>query len=113
MHLNCRGRKIKIKTLKLSSFGKVFGLMFRTSDCDNILFEFDTDEKMAFHSFFCFFPFLILWLDEKNNVLDWKIVHPFELRISTSKSFRKVVEIPLNKRNMKVVHFFVGKERFK
>ena len=102
-------RQVEIPVRKAGFLGKIFGLMFRTRWTDNLLFEFKYPTRMSFHSFFVFFDFLVLWLDERNNVLDYEICGPFRARISTEKSFKKVVEVPLNRNNAKIVRFFDGK----
>lgn len=113
MEINYKGKKIEIKARELGFFGKITGLMFKTSLNDNLLFEFKSDVKMAIHSFFVFFSFLAIWVDEKNKVLEWRIVMPFTVAVLPKKPFRKLIELPLNKGNMKIFRFFVGKETFK
>jgi uncharacterized membrane protein (UPF0127 family) len=88
-----------------------FGLMFRGSRTDNLLFEFSKKGFRAITSFFVFFPFLAVWLDDKNNVVDWRVVKPFRFSINSKKKFRKLVEIPINDKNSKIIQFFVGKKR--
>lgn len=102
-------KRIFINARKVSFFGMIRGLMFRNSGCDNLLFSFSRPVKMRIHSFFVFFPFLAVWLDGKNRVIDWKIVRPFRLSIVPKKPFVKLVEVPLHKKNDKIICFFVGK----
>jgi uncharacterized membrane protein (UPF0127 family) len=92
-------KKIIIKNLKkLSEFQKGIGLMFHKLDkCPAMLFEFQKPTKMRIHSLFVFFKFAAVWLDDKNNIVDKKIVKPFRLSISSKKPFYRLVEIPLNK----------------
>lgn len=111
MKLIYRGRKIKVPARKVSFFGKVSGLMFRKRDTDNLIFE--NAKGLSLHSFFVFFVFLVLWVDDADNVLDFRIIKPFSLGVKSRKSFSKIVEIPLNKRNSKIIDFFVGEEKFK
>ena len=106
-------KKINLKVHKVSFFGRFSGLMFRTRKVENLLFEFSEDVNYSIHSLFVFFPFLAVWLDKNNNVVDKKIVFPFILSVKTKKMFRKLVEIPLNNENTKIVDFLVGKKRFK
>lgn len=90
---------IKIKNVKkLSEFQKGIGLMFhRKEKCPAMLFEFSHPTTMKIHSLFVFFKFAAVWLDNKNNVVDLKIVKPFRLSIGSKKPFYKLLEIPLNK----------------
>ncbi len=113
MKIYFNNKKIDISVEKLGFFGRISGLMFRSKETKNLLFDFEKDVSYKFHSMFCFFPFLILWLDKKNKVIDFKLVKPFILQIPSPKSFVKVVEIPFNNDNIEILQFFVGKERFK
>jgi len=100
IYLNKKEFEIPVK--KLSIFGKFRGLMFsRREKAEILLFEFNKPKRVIFHSLFCFFPFYILWLDEENNVLDWKKCGIWELKIvpkSTVKSFSRVIEVPISKK---------------
>jgi uncharacterized membrane protein (UPF0127 family) len=107
-----RGKYVEIPVRKMGFFGKIKGLMFK-SQRENLLFDFSSDTRIKIHSFFVFFPFLAVWLDEKNKLIEWKIVRPFTVAVSPKKPYRKLVEVPLNKKNSKIIRFFVGKETFK
>ncbi|MDD5700331.1 MAG: DUF192 domain-containing protein [Candidatus Nanoarchaeia archaeon] len=109
MKVYLKSKEININVKKTSLFGMARGLMFRTRETDSLLFEFKFPTRMRFHSFFVFFDFLIIWLDEKNNVLDYKVCKPFMPGIPTEKPFKKVIEVPLNRNNLKIVRFFDGK----
>ena len=89
---------------KLSYAGFLTGLMFKSKNSENLLF--DMPGEWGIHSFFVFFPFLALWLDEKNNVVDWKIVKPFSLFVKPKRKFSKLVEIPLNLKSQKIISIF-------
>lgn len=106
-------RSILFAVKQVSSLGKILGLMFHPKSTQNLLFAFSEDSETEFHSLFVFFPFLMLWLDEKKNVIEWRIVEPFSTAIRAGKKFRYVVEIPCNEHNAAVCKLFVGKERFK
>lgn len=99
-------KKIDIPVRKVSSFGKFSGFMFKTKDTENLLFEFSKKTGMRIHSFFVFFPFLAVWLDEKDRVIDSKIVKPFTLSVKPKKQFKKLIEISLNSKNKKIIDFF-------
>src|SRR3989338_779791 len=106
------GKEIVIKdTLKSNQFMKLTGLMFSIRErALPILFE--TKNPLSIHSFFVFYEFLAVWLDDKDNVVDYRIVRPFSIREIAEKEFSKILEIPLNRRYYDVVNFIVG-ERFK
>ncbi len=84
-------KKIEIPIKK--SLG-IRGLMFRRkNNAPILLFE----NVGALHSFFVFFPFIALWLDKNNNVVDLKIVKPFTLIVKSEKKSKKIIEISINK----------------
>jgi len=87
--------------------------MFKSYETGNLLFQFEKKGRYPIHSFFVFFPFLVLWLNNKNKVIEYKLVKPFKFRVVPKRHFSKIIEIPVNTRNKKIIKFFVGKERFK
>ena len=104
--INHSGKKLKIDARKMGFFMRGLGLMFRSRNSDNLLFDFSRDVKISFHSLFVFFPFIIIWLDSSNRVIEWRVVRPFSLTISPKRKFRRVVEVPLNEKNECIVRFF-------
>ncbi|MBX4211972.1 DUF192 domain-containing protein [Candidatus Pacearchaeota archaeon] len=96
---------------RLSFLGKATGLMFKSSSTQNLLFEFNGYVRASITSWFVFFPFMAIWLDDKNRILEWKVVDPFVLRILPKEKFRKLVEVPLHERNRKILDFVVGKRK--
>lgn len=73
--------------------------MFRKKEISPaLLFEFNKNTSLEIHSFFVSFSFLALWLDEKNNLLEKKIVKPNKIKIKPKEKYRKLVEIPLNRK---------------
>jgi uncharacterized membrane protein (UPF0127 family) len=68
-----------------------------------LIFEFDKKRKIIIHSFFVFFPFAALWINEKNEVVDSKIVKPFVSYVSPSEKSLSLIEIPINKKTKKLV----------
>lgn len=110
MKIFYKNKKINIDAKRVSEFGKISGLMFRTRNTANLLFDFRKKTRVKIHSFFVFFKFLAVWLDKKNNVIEWKIIKPFSVGYSPKKPFSKLVEMPLNDKNRKAIQFFVGKK---
>jgi len=104
-----KGKKLKLEVKKCGFLLRGRGLTFKSRKTNNLLFEFKKDSRPALTAFFVFFDFLVLWLDGKNRVIDFRIVRPFEFHINTKRSFRKVIEIPINYENRNIVKFFVGK----
>lgn len=100
-------RKIKITAEKCNLWKKFVGLMFSTREKAKILFfSFKRRQKIKIHSFFVFFPFIALWLDKKNNVVDVKIVKPFSFIISSKKQAYNLIEIPINKKYQRLINLF-------
>jgi|TARA_Y100000310_G_scaffold142028_1_gene141458 uncharacterized membrane protein (UPF0127 family) len=109
MEIVYKNQRIKIPVRKVSEFGKAMGLMFKKKTTDNLVFEFDKNINIRIHSYFVFFDFLAIWINNKNKVIEWEIVKPFILSIKPRKSFIKLIEVPLNKKNKKILEFFVDK----
>jgi len=90
------------------------GLMFsRRQKAKNLLFEFQKPTKLKIHSFFVFFPFIAIWLDKNNKIIQIKKINPFKLSIEPKKPFLKLIEIPINQKNQEIVGFLDEDERFK
>lgn len=103
-------RSITIDVKKVSFLGKIRGLMFQRSS-KPLLFVFNGRRKNPLHSWFVFFPFLVIWLDEKNRVLETRIIRRWSLYIAPRKPFVKVVEIPYTANYDRIIGFFVGKKK--
>jgi uncharacterized membrane protein (UPF0127 family) len=90
-------KKIKIIAEDCNFLKKFTGLMFsRRQNSRALLFSFEIKQKIRIHSFFVFYSFIAIWLDDKNNIVDLKIVKPFSPCISPKKPTFKLVEIPIN-----------------
>lgn len=109
MYIYYNGKKIEVSVKKVSFIRKFSGLMFKTKDTSNLLFEFNKKSDIGIHSFFVFFKFLVLWLDNENNVLEYKIIKPFTLSALPKNQFNRLIEIPFNKKNKDIIEFFVDK----
>ncbi len=106
------GKHITINNVFLEDkIGKFLGLMFSEREKAQILL-FETNKPMSIHSFFVFFPFIALWLDDKNRVVEFRMVKPFLPYIVSRKKFSKILEIPISRRHYDIVKLIVG-ERFK
>lgn len=113
MRINFNDKSVEISKVKECNwFNKIKGLMFSRREKANILlFAFDKPTKMAIHSFFVFFPFIAVWLDSKNKVIEMKVVKSFSPLVSCKKYYYKLVEIPINLQYSKIVKFLVGKRK--
>ncbi|MBS3085224.1 DUF192 domain-containing protein [Candidatus Pacearchaeota archaeon] len=95
--LKHKNNKIIIgNVIEYKGINKFVGLMFKQREKSSAL-QFNIPNQ-AIHSLFVFFPFVAVWLDDKNNVVDSKIVKPFQLYVKSRKPFNKLIEIPLNKK---------------
>ena len=102
-----KSKKFNLEVKKLSWLGKGIGLMFSSrKNAKVLLFEFQKPTKMSFTSLFVFFPFIIIWLDGKNNILGFRKVKPFTFHITSMKSYKKVLEIPFNDNYKGVINKF-------
>lgn len=97
-------KKFDVNVKELTAIQQAKGLMFRGRNCPNLLF--DRGGRWAIHSFFVFFDFLAVWLDEKNNVLEYKLVKPFTFHVIPKHKFAKLIEIPVNNRNKRLITHF-------
>ncbi|HVY01803.1 MAG TPA: hypothetical protein VHA12_03505 [Candidatus Nanoarchaeia archaeon] len=79
------------------------GLIFKTKNTENLLFEFRKPSKVAITSLFVFFPFLAVWLNEKKEVIEVRKITPFKLSITPKHDSKYLIEIPLNSSNLKLV----------
>jgi len=107
MKIYFKKKEIEIPVKKVSIYSA--GLILRTRNTSNLFFE-KISKNPSLTAFFVFFPFLILWLDDKNNVVDFKIAKPFQFKIDSKKPFSSIVEIPLNIKNKKIFNFFDDKK---
>ncbi len=113
MKIRIKNKLIQIKAKRVSNIGAFIGLMFKTKKTRNLLFEFRKTRRHAIHSFFVFFPFLAVWLDKGNNLLEARIVKPFTSSLKSEKPAAKLIELPLNSDNEEIIKLIVDKERFK
>jgi len=108
-----KGKRIEIKGVKrLSKFGKGIGLMFhRREKCPAMLFEFKKPVKMKIHSFFVFFPFVGIWMDNQNKIIEVRVIQPWNISISPKKEFYKLLEIPINKKYRRKIMLLVESQK--
>lgn len=104
--------RFNLEVCECNWFNKFRGLMFRRRENANILlFDFNKPTRIKLHSLFVFFHFLVLWLDEKNNILDKKLVCSRQFLIQSKTNFNKIIEIPMNKQNRKIIELLVGEKK--
>ena len=112
-YINFKNKKILIPNVKkVSGFEKGIGLMFSSREkAKALLFEFEKPTKMSYTSLFVFFPFIIIWLDSSNNVLDFRKAIPFTFNIPSRKLYKKVLEIPFNSNYEEIIKKFLNSRR--
>jgi len=97
--IHFKKRKIGVIAEDCNLFQKFLGLMFSNREKSKaLLFRFKNKGKIIIHSFYVFYPFLAVWLDERNRIVDMKIVKPFIPYVSHKNKADKLVEIPINKK---------------
>ncbi len=104
-----RRRRFSLFVSRVSYFRRGIGLMFRTKYTRPLLFAFHRPCRVALTSWFVFFPFVAVWLDDRRRVIEARVILPFTLTIVPHHSAHYLVEIPLNRRNSKITRFLVGK----
>jgi uncharacterized membrane protein (UPF0127 family) len=86
-------------------FQEARGLTFRTrKNARALLFEFEKPTNLKIHSCFVWFPFIAIWIDQKDKVIKKKIVHPWRVSINPKESFKKLIEIPINDFYRREIH---------
>ena len=104
IRLSFKGKKFEINLNVCNWFEKFSGLMFKKREkAEALLFNFKKPMKIKVHSFFVFFPFVAIWLDDKNKIIDLRIIKSFNFSVSSGKSFCRLIEIPINKRYEKII----------
>lgn len=100
--------KICLDVKECGFFERFRGLMFRKKNfSDILLFDFKKPVGYSIHSWFVFFDFLAVWIDENDNVIEIKRVKPFVFRIKPKQKFSRLIEIPFSDKNKKTIQKLV------
>ena len=87
-----------------SSFiSKFIGLMFHKKTDKSYIFPFTKEMKQSLHTFFCFYPITVLFLNENKELVEIKRMKPFQFYFSKNKA-KYVVE------SMEDTNFKVGEK---
>jgi len=79
-----KGKEISLDVLECGFFERFRGLMFRKKEEANaLLFDFKKSVNIPIHSFFVYFPFVAIWLDNDDKIVDLKIVKSPKLLIKS------------------------------
>lgn len=104
-----RGKKINLGLKVCNSFEKFTGLMFTSKEKANaLLFDFKNPTRIGIHSWFVFFPFIAIWLNESGKVIEIRRVSPFTSLVKPERKFTKLIEIPINVKYNGVVKLLDG-----
>lgn len=95
--------KVRVRVKEAKGLKRFLGLMFRSKDTENLVFNFKEPTDQAIHSYFVFFPFVALWLDEKNRIMESRMIGTFKENIRPKSKFCRLVEIPLNRKNVEIL----------
>ena len=102
-------KRIKLFLKECNFLEKGIGLMFsRRETAENLLFSFKEKQKIMIHSFFVFYPFLAVWIDEQKIPVDIKLIKPFNPCVCPKRDSMSLIEIPINKKNNSTIMFFLG-----
>ena len=102
--INYKSKNIILDVKKCNSLQKIFGLTFTGKQKAKALL-FDLKKPLAIHSFFVFFPFIAIWLNN-GKIIEIQKVKPFRFHIKPKKQFNQLIEIPINKKYEKIVELF-------
>jgi uncharacterized membrane protein (UPF0127 family) len=97
--LKYRGRKLAIEPLEIcnSLWKRSIGLMFSSKEKSKAkIFVFQNPTQMSIHSFFVFFPFFAVWIDENGKILDKRLVLPWMFSVKPKQPYTRLIEIPIN-----------------
>ena len=103
MKIKNRNKDLFVKVKKLNPLGQVLGLMFHSRNTENLIFN-----SVRIHSLFVFFSFVAVWLHD-NRVIKAQIVRPFTLSVHPPKDATSLLEIPISKKNARIIKLLVGK----
>ena len=96
-------KRICLDVDKCQGLNQGIGLMFkRREKARALLFDFKRPTRQPIHSFFMSFPFIALWLNDEDNVVEIKIFKTFRVYMP-KKRFVRMLEIPLNSKYQREV----------
>jgi uncharacterized membrane protein (UPF0127 family) len=103
-----KGKKVELDAKECKGINRGIGLMFKPRGTKALVFSFKKPTGMAIHSLFVFFSFIAVWLDENGKVIEIRKVKPFTFSVRPEKSYKKLIEIPLNNKYVRKIELLVG-----
>jgi len=105
---NYKNKKIQVNVKVCNWWQRIIGLMFaRKENARALLFDFKRPVTLFIHSWFVFFPFVAIFLDARGKIIEKRMVQPFEFKVSPSKPYVKLIEIPVNFKYHEILQFLV------
>lgn len=81
---------------------KYIGMMFKPNGYNKTLvFEFKKPVRHAIHTWFCNFPIRCIFYDAEDNMIEDIILKPWISKHRPPKAFTKLIEIPINDKEVK------------
>lgn len=80
--------------LPLFGTEKLIGLMFRKRP-KPVIIKLNKERLIPIHSMFVRVPFIAIWLDENEKLIDAKLITPWERNIRPPKPFKTLIELPI------------------
>ena len=98
-----KNKNFKIKVKKCETIlEQTIGLMFKKNSLP-LLFNFKKPRKYSIHSFFCQ-HFIAIWFLKK-KMIEIRLIEPNRI-IRMKQKFDKLLEIPINDKNFKLLETF-------
>ncbi|MCX6746659.1 MAG: DUF192 domain-containing protein [Candidatus Pacearchaeota archaeon] len=112
IHFYYKKDRINLVAEECGFFRRFIGLMFSSrKNAKILLFNFKKPWKIRIHSFYVFFPFIAVWLDKSNNIVDIKTVKPFTFSVFSKKPAFKLIEIPINDHYKQIITILTTSRR--
>jgi uncharacterized membrane protein (UPF0127 family) len=109
IYLKFGKRKLLLNIKKQSFFEIGRGLLFYSREKAPILMYKSNNPKLdAIHSWFVNFPFLAIWLDKNNNILEIRRIDPWKIHANHDGNWNKLIEVPISKRYDDKIKLLVG-----
>jgi hypothetical protein len=87
---------------KVKGLEKYLGLMFLPrKKAGAIEIEFKKEVSVPIHSWFVFFDFMAYWYDAKGNMIQSRLIKPFQKNITCPQKFKRIIEVPRIEREEK------------
>jgi len=106
--LTYKGQKVQIELKVVPKVLHWLGLMFSFKNTKPRLFNFKRETDISIHSWFVFYNFVAIWLDEGGKIIETRRIKPFQSGISPRQKFKKLIEIPINSDYDEVCNLIVG-----